>query len=130
KWMSVIAASLAVWIILMSISATSALAVGFDNRPSTENSLGLEVKSSILIEAESGQVLFEVNSEEPLPIASMTKLMTEYIVLKEISTGRLTWEDIVSVSPEAADTHPLESQIYLAAGDKHTIKELYIAMAV
>lgn len=128
--MSVIAASLAVWIILMSLGATNVLAVGFDNRPSTENSLGLEVKSSILIEAESGQVLFEVNAEEPLPIASMTKLMTEYIVLKEISTGRLSWDEVVSVSPAAADTHPAESQIYLAAGDKHTIKELYIAMAV
>lgn len=130
RLLSVIAASLALWLAVLSLGATSALAVGFDNRPSTENSLGLQVKSAILIEAESGQVLFEVNPDEPLPIASMAKLMTEYIVLKEIKSGRLNLEDMVTTSPEAANTDPSESQIYLATGDQHTVKELYIAMAV
>ncbi|RIX50939.1 D-alanyl-D-alanine carboxypeptidase [Paenibacillus nanensis] len=130
RWLSVIAASLALWLAVLSLGATSALAVGFDNRPSTENSLGLEVKSAILIEADSGQVLFEVNPDQALPIASMTKLMTEYLVLKEIKNGRLTWEEIVTVDPVAADTDPSESQIYLAAGDQHSVRDLYIAMAV
>ncbi|MDQ6422174.1 D-alanyl-D-alanine carboxypeptidase family protein [Paenibacillus sp. LHD-117] len=130
RLLSVIAACLAVWVTVSSLGASTALAVGFDNRPSTENSLGLQVKSAILIEAESGQVLFEVNPDQPLPIASMTKLMTEYIVLEEISSGRLTWEQVISVSPEAADTDPSESQIYLAEGDQHSVKDLYIAMAV
>lgn len=130
RLLSVIAASLALWLAVLSLGATSALAVGFDNRPSTENSLGLQVKSAILLEAESGQVLFEVNPDEPLPIASMTKLMTEYIVLNEIKSGRMKWEDIVTVHPVAADTDPSESQIYLAAGDQHSVKDLYIAMAV
>ncbi|MCR2807875.1 D-alanyl-D-alanine carboxypeptidase family protein [Paenibacillus soyae] len=130
RWLSVMATSLALWIAVLSLGATSALAVGFDNRPSTENSLGLQVKSAILMEAESGQVLFEVNPDQPLPIASMTKLMTEYIVLNEIKNGRMKWEDIVSVHPEAANTDPSESQIYLAAGDQHSVKDLYIAMAV
>ncbi|OUS74414.1 D-alanyl-D-alanine carboxypeptidase [Paenibacillus sp. MY03] len=130
RLLSVVAACLAVWITALSLGASTTLAVGFDNRPSTENSLGLQVKSAILIEAESGQVLYEVNPDQPLPIASMTKLMTEYIVLEEISSGRLSWDQPVTVSPEAADTHPSESQIYLAAGDQHTVKELYLAMAV
>ncbi|WP_232243271.1 D-alanyl-D-alanine carboxypeptidase family protein [Paenibacillus sp. GSMTC-2017] len=130
RLLSVIAASLAICLAVLSLGATNALAVGFDKRPSTENSLGLQVKSAILIEAESGQVLFEVLPNEPLPIASMTKLMTEYIVLNEIKSGRMTWEQIVTVSPEVEGTHPSESQIYLATGDQHSVKDLYIAMAV
>jgi len=113
-----------------AMSAPSAGAVGYNNRPSTENSLGLQVKSAILIEFETGQVMYEVNPDESLPIASMTKLMTEYIVMKEIGNGRLTWDEVITVTPEAADTHPSESQIYLAAGDQHTVEDLYIAMAV
>lgn len=114
----------------LSIGGQTVEAVGYDNRPSTENSLGLEVKSAMLIEFETGQSLYEVNADEALPMASMTKMMTEYLVLSAIKNGRLTWEDVITVSPEAADTDPSESQIYLAAGDKHTVRELYIAMAV
>ena len=105
-------------------------AVGYNDRPSTDNSLGLQVKSAMLIEFETGQVMYEVNPDEALPIASMTKLMTEYIVMKEIENGRLNWDQIITVTPEAADTHPSESQIYLATGDQHTVEELYIAMAI
>ncbi|MHA6481469.1 D-alanyl-D-alanine carboxypeptidase family protein [Paenibacillus sp. strain BS8-2] len=130
RLLTIVATSLAVGISSLSLGASTALAVGFDNRPSTENSLGLQVKSAILIEAESGQVMYEVNPDQPLPIASMTKLMTEYIVLEEITAGRLKWDQMVTVTPEAADTDPSESQIYLAAGDQHTVEELYLAMAV
>lgn len=105
-------------------------AVGYNDRPSTENSLGLQVKSAILIEFETGQVMYEVNADEALPLASMTKMMTEYIVMKEVENGRLNWDQVITITPEAADTHPSESQVYLAAGDQHTVKELYIAMAV
>ena len=130
RWMTIIAASMAMWMILLSFNSSVALAVGYNDRPSTENTLGLQVKSAILIDADSGQVLYEVNPDEPLPPASMTKLMTEYIVLEEITNGRLTWDEIVTVSAEAANTDKSESQIFLAAGDKHSVKDLYIAMAV
>ncbi|MFD2117099.1 D-alanyl-D-alanine carboxypeptidase family protein [Paenibacillus yanchengensis] len=111
-------------------SSQSVQAVGYDNRPSTENSLELEVKAAILIDADSGQVLYEVNADETLPVASMTKLMTEYIVLEEIKNGTLSWDDVITVTQEASNTGKSESQIYLAPGDKHTVEQLYIAMAV
>ncbi|WP_424769059.1 D-alanyl-D-alanine carboxypeptidase family protein [Paenibacillus sp. sgz302251] len=130
RLMTAIAASLAIWMVVLALGSTTALAVGYDNRPSTENPLGLQVKSAILIEEESGQVLFGVNADEPLPPASMTKLMTEYIVLNEIKSGKLAWDQMISVSAEAADTLREESQIFLAEGDQHTVKDLYIAMAV
>ncbi len=127
---SVIAAAVGIWMLLSVFGSASVQAVGFDNRPSTENPLDLQVRSSILIEAESGQVLYEVNADQAYPIASMTKLMTEYIVLEEIQDGRLSWDEVITVTSEAKNTGKSESQIYLAPGDKHTVKELYIAMAV
>ncbi|MFC4778902.1 D-alanyl-D-alanine carboxypeptidase family protein [Paenibacillus sp. GCM10023252] len=96
----------------------------------TPNSLGMDIASAILIDADSGQVLYEVNSSKPYPPASMTKLMTEYIVLEEISAKRLNWDTVVTTSKEAASTPPDGSQIYLAEGDQHSVKDLYIAMAV
>ena len=122
--------SLVLFVASFNIGGQFASAVGYNDRPSTDNPLGLQVKSAMLVEFETGQVLYEVNPDEALPVASMTKLMTEYIVLKEIKNGRLNWDTIITVTPEAADTHPSESQIYLAAGDQHTVKDLYIAMAV
>ncbi|OMF29118.1 D-alanyl-D-alanine carboxypeptidase [Paenibacillus sp. FSL H8-0548] len=127
---TVIAASIAVWMVMLSLGSAVVMADGYQGRPSTENSLGLQVKAAILIDADSGQVLYEVNSEEPLPAASMTKLMTEYIVLEEISNGRLNWDEVVTTSAEAASTPADGSSVFLAQGDQHTVLDLYRAMAV
>lgn len=94
------------------------------------NTLGLDVKAAILIDASSGQVLYDANADEIRPPASMTKMMTEYIVLEEISAGRQSWDTVVTASHEAASTPPDGSQIYLAEGDQHPLKDLYVAMAV
>lgn len=96
----------------------------------TPNSLGVEARSAILIDADTGQVLYSVNAEKAYPPASMTKLMTEYLVLEEITAGRLNMTDMVTATKEAASIPPDGSQIYLAEGDQHTVKDLYMAMAV
>lgn len=95
--------------------------------PSVE-SLNLEVKSAILMEVSSGQVLLNVNADQPFPPASMTKMMTEYIVADLVKQGKFSWDDVVTVGENAAKT--IGSRIFLAEGDQHTIRELYIAMAV
>lgn len=95
--------------------------------PSVE-SLGLEVKSAVLLEPVSGQVLMNINGDVPLPPASMTKMMTEYIVADLVKQGKFKWDDVVTVGKNAAQT--IGSRIFLAEGDQHTIEELYIAMAV
>lgn len=91
-------------------------------------SLGLKVSSAILMEPESGQILLNLNGDQPLPPASMTKMMTEYIVADLVKQGKFKWDEVVTVRKNAAET--VGSKIYLAEGDQHTIKELYIAMAV
>lgn len=90
--------------------------------------LGLEVKNAVLMEASTGQILLSVNADEAKPPASMTKMMTEYIVAEEVKQGRLSWDDVVTVKENAAES--IGSRIFLAEGDQHTVKELYIAMAV
>ncbi|MFB5679203.1 D-alanyl-D-alanine carboxypeptidase family protein [Paenibacillus terreus] len=88
----------------------------------------LALKSAILIEPTTGQVLLSMNPDEALPPASMTKMMTEYIVAEEVKQGKIKWDDVVPVGENAAKS--VGSRIFLAQGDKHTVKDLYIAMAV
>ncbi|MGV2643760.1 D-alanyl-D-alanine carboxypeptidase, partial [Clostridium perfringens] len=76
----------------------------------------------------TGQVLLSVNADEALPPASMTKMMTEYIVAEKVKQGELAWDDEVTVKENAAKT--VGSRIFLAEGDQHTVEELYLAMAV
>ncbi|WP_054955430.1 D-alanyl-D-alanine carboxypeptidase family protein [Paenibacillus dakarensis] len=101
--------------------------VNKDKVPNAE-SLGLQVRSAVLMEPTTGQVLLSLNSDNALPPASMTKLMTEYIVQHEIKQGNLSWDTVVTVKENAAKSGG--STIFLAEGDQHTVEELYIAMAV
>lgn len=94
----------------------------------TMDTLGLQVRSAVLMEPTTGQVLLSLNSDNALPPASMTKMMTEYIVQHEIKQGNLSWDTVVTVQDNAASSGG--SKIFLAQGDQHTVEELYIAMAV
>lgn len=94
----------------------------------TVKSLHLNVKSAILIEQTTGDVLLSINADQGFAPASMVKMMTEYIVAKKVRTGELSWDDIVTVSDHASKS--IGSHAFLAEGDQHTVKELYTAMAV
>lgn len=128
KLKPVVAAFLVVLLTVLSFGSTAVMAANNTDYPS--NSLGLNVKAAILIDADTGQVLYSVNADEPRPPASMTKMMTEYMVLEAIKKNEITWDTKVTVSEEAASTPADGSQVYLAQGDVHTVKELYTAMAV
>lgn len=90
--------------------------------------LQLQVKSAILVEVETGQVLYEKNADEPLPPASMAKMMTEYLVLDAIAGGNLKWEDPVVVSRTAAATGGSGSLI--AAGETFAVRKLFEDMSI
>lgn len=94
----------------------------------TSPGLKLEAKSAVLMEVSTGQILYEDRADVPYPPASMSKMMSEYIVLDSIQKGRLQWDDIVTASENAETTEG--SKIFLAEGDTHTVKQLFIAMAV
>jgi serine-type D-Ala-D-Ala carboxypeptidase (penicillin-binding protein 5/6) len=131
-WTRALAGFLAIWLVMSMIGSLAASAAEEGQTAAAGGSftLGGAVAAAILIDAATGQVLYEQNADAPRPPASMTKLMTEYIVLERITKGQMNWTDVVATSKEAASTPPDGSQIYLAEGDEHSVKDLYIAMAV
>ena len=77
----------------------------------------LTAKSALLVDQDSGQTLFALRPDDPLPPASTAKIMTALLVLQK---GNL--EDVVTVSAEAAETSG--SRMGLAAGEMLTVREL------
>lgn len=121
---------LAIYVLPLSVSATNQGTLnssGMSDIPTVE-SLHLNVKSAILIEQTTGDVLLSINADQGFAPASMVKMMTEYIVAKKVRTGELSWDDIVTVSDHASKS--IGTRAFLAEGDQHTVKELYTAMAV
>lgn len=79
-------------------------------------------KSGILIEASTGTILFEKNKEEQLPIASLTKMVAQILILEHIESGKLNWDDQVTASANASGMGG--SQIYLSTGEVMTVRDL------
>jgi D-alanyl-D-alanine carboxypeptidase (penicillin-binding protein 5/6) len=69
--------------------------------PAMARAYDVPARAAILIEHETGQVLFAKNPDEPLPPASMSKLMTVFMVFERLKDGRLTLDDEFSVSEKA-----------------------------
>lgn len=109
-------------------ATTSATTKASASKVPSPDTLGLGVKSAVLMEASTGQILLSVNADQAYAPASMTKMMTEYIVTEKVKQGEFSWDDIVTVKENAAQS--VGSRIFLAVGDQHTVKELYIAMAI
>ena len=82
----------------------------------------LPCKSAILMDATTGQVLFEQNPDEALPPASVTKVMTLLLVMEAIDSGKLSLGDMVSVSAHAASMGG--SQVYLKEGETMSVEEM------
>lgn len=95
---------------------------------SAADSLKIEARAYILMEQETGRVLAGKHEQRPYPPASLTKIMTEYLILKDVQAGRLNWDDRVEISPRTEKIG--EAQVHLRAGEKPTVKELFKAMAV
>jgi serine-type D-Ala-D-Ala carboxypeptidase (penicillin-binding protein 5/6) len=86
------------------------------------------VKSAILIERDTGTVLYEKNSNEELPPASMTKIMTMLLIMEAIDKGKLSWNEKVRASEYAASMGG--SQIFLEPGEEMTTKEMLRGIAI
>lgn len=88
-----------------------------------------KAKSSILIEATTGEVIYQKNQNEKFAPASMTKIMSLILIMEEIEKGSLKWDEEISVSKNASSMGG--SQIYLEEGESMTVNDLVkgIAMA-
>jgi D-alanyl-D-alanine carboxypeptidase (penicillin-binding protein 5/6) len=82
----------------------------------------LDVKSYILLEPNTGTVIAEFNSENPIEPASMTKIMTSYVVADQISNGLISLEDDVLISEKAWKMEG--SKTFIEAGKRVKVSDL------
>ena len=90
---------LSVCLLIVAIFLPSAVIQAFAE-PS-ENEMKFDCTSAILIEAKSGDVLFEQNADQPLPPASVTKVMTLLLVMESIENKQISLDDMVTASAHA-----------------------------
>lgn len=97
-----------------------------------EESLNLLVDGAILIDADTGKILYEQNADTALGIASMTKMMTEYLLFEAIEKGQITWDQQYSVTEYTwkISQDRVLSNVPLRRDGSYSIRELYEAMAI
>jgi serine-type D-Ala-D-Ala carboxypeptidase (penicillin-binding protein 5/6) len=113
-------------VILLLFTSLWVPAASAEEKKSTD--ITNNVKSAILIERDTGEVLYEKNSNEQLPPASMTKIMTMLLIMEAIDEGKLTWDEKISTSEYAASMGG--SQIFLEPGEQMTTKQMLQGIAI
>lgn len=98
------------------------------NTPVTDVGFEVDCKSAILVDATTGTVLYENNADEPLPPASVTKIMTLLLVMEEIERGSLKYTDTVTVSAHAASMGG--SQVYLREGERMSVEDMIKSVVI
>ena len=106
---------------LNSVSASNMIEEGDDSKVSAI-SLDIKAKSAVLMEAKTGKILYEQNSKESLPPASITKIMTLLLVMEALDEGKIKETDLVTISDYASSMGG--SQVFLAVGEQLTVREL------
>lgn len=110
-------------VVQQQVSAASSIAV-----PDTT----INAKAGIAVDADTGQILAEKNSQAVLPIASMSKMVSIYLVLKAVKDGKLTWDKKITPSSLAYSVSQNMdlSNIPFEYGVSYTAKELYDASLI
>lgn len=93
-----------------------------------ESSLAPKAKSAIMIEATTGDIIFEKNADEKLPPASMTKIMSMLLIIESIEKGVIAWDEMVTVSENASGMGG--SQILLETGEEMSVEDLFKGIAI
>ena len=93
-----------------------------------EAKLDISSKSAVLMDASTGKILYEKNSHEKLPPASVTKVMTMLLICEALESGKIKEDDDVQISEVASSMGG--SQIFLEPGEIHKVDTLLKSIAV
>lgn len=108
-------------IIMLFAFSGIAAADGLDEESSAPL-LKLDCRAALLMEYETGEVLFEQQADERYPMASVTKIMSLILIFEEIQAGRLSMTEKITISPTAAAM--TGSEAFLDAGQQYTVSDL------
>ncbi|MBE7042891.1 MAG: D-alanyl-D-alanine carboxypeptidase [Ruminococcaceae bacterium] len=90
--------------------------------------MNLSAKSAILAERVSGQILYEQNPKERLPMASVTKIMTMLLGIEAVDNGKINMDDMVTVSEYASSM--TGSRVFLSVNETISVHDLFKSIAV
>ncbi|MCL2704210.1 MAG: D-alanyl-D-alanine carboxypeptidase [Defluviitaleaceae bacterium] len=113
-------------IAVISSSVFGAASVYANEKPGLQ--LNVNAKSAVLLEPSTGKILLEQNADERLAPASVTKVMTMYIIYEALEQGRISLEDIVTVSEHASKMGG--SQIFLEPAERQTVRDLLKSVVI
>mgnify|MGYP000877783510 CR=1 FL=1 len=111
-----------IWLILICII------LQFANPIYGEDSLDIKAKSAILIDYNTGEILYEKNSNDKLPPASISKIMTLVLGMEALESGKIKSTDKVRISKHAASMGG--SQLWLEEGETQTVDDLFKAIVL
>jgi serine-type D-Ala-D-Ala carboxypeptidase (penicillin-binding protein 5/6) len=116
------------FISILLISMITSVSVPFASAEEASVNLADQAKSAILIERDTGTILYDKNSNEKLPPASMTKIMTLLLIMEALDKGSLKLDEKVRTSEHAASMGG--SQIFLETGEEMTVDEMLRGIAI
>ncbi|WP_194241261.1 D-alanyl-D-alanine carboxypeptidase family protein [Bacillus fonticola] len=119
---------LATFFFAMALPQQGVWAKESTNEEGKQPNLAQNAKSALLIERDSGQVLFQKNQHDRLPPASMTKIMTMLLIMEALDSGKITLDETVTASEHAASMGG--SQIFLEPGEEMTVEEMLKGIAI
>ena len=99
-----------------------------EEKKESTNTLAANAKSAILLEASTGEILYEFNSHEKLEPASMTKMMSLLLIMEAIEKDVIKWDQMITVSSNASGMGG--SQILLETGEKMSVEDLVKGIAI
>jgi serine-type D-Ala-D-Ala carboxypeptidase (penicillin-binding protein 5/6) len=104
----------------------------FSKSASAAPSLDVNAEAAILVDGDTGKILYQKNVDMMLPPASMTKMMTEYLLLEAIKKNKISWDQKTRITEHA---HKISqnrglSNVPLRVDEQYTVRELYEAMAI
>ncbi|MYY53223.1 serine hydrolase [Ligilactobacillus salivarius] len=117
---------------LTSLMVVTGIGQSFIKADQTLPQLDLEAKSAIAVDAKTGQIIYAKDDKQIYPVASMSKLLTAYILLQAIHKGEITWETKVTPTATEVDisNNTELTNVPLQEGHSYTIRQLYQAMLV
>lgn len=118
------------FIYLMTFVTAAPVFAEEENNDNSNESLDLasDAESAILIERDTGKLIFDKNAHEKLPPASMTKVMTLLLIMEALDQGDLELDEVIQISEYAASMGG--SQVFLEAGEEMSVEDLLKGVAI